>query len=184
MNYTEQLKDEHKGIKLMLQIIGRICDMLESGKNIDPEHLEQIVEFIKVFADQCHHAKEEDLLFPAMEKAGIPREGGPIGVMLSEHTLGRTYVRKLGDAVGDYKAGNRQASHTIIENARAYITLLSQHIDKEDNVLYPMADKLLPKEKQEQLLKEFETIENERIGAGKHDEFHELLKQLKTVYLD
>ena len=184
MTYTEQLKDEHKGIKLMLRIMDRICDRLLTGEQINPEHLEKIVDFLKVFADTCHHAKEEELLFPAMVRAGIPKEGGPIGVMLAEHSQGRAHVKALGEAVADFKAGNSAASKIIVEHARAYIALLSQHIDKEDTILYPMADKYIPKPVQVKLLEEFDTIEKERIGEGRHEEFHKLLKHLKSLYLD
>jgi hemerythrin-like domain-containing protein len=75
---TEELKKEHEAIKLMIRIMGSVSDRLESGKKVDPKHLDSILEFIKVFADKCHHAKEEDLLFPAMEKAGIPLERSKI----------------------------------------------------------------------------------------------------------
>lgn len=183
MNYTEQLKDEHKGITLMLQILDRICDLLDADEAVEIVHLEKIVEFLKVFADKCHHAKEEELLFPAMEKAGIPKEGGPIGVMLQEHEIGREYVKGFAEAVYDYKSSKTGTSQKIVKNARNYITLLSQHISKEDTVLYPLADVHIPKRVQDELLEQFDKIEIERIGSVKHEEFHELLKRLKSIYL-
>jgi hemerythrin-like domain-containing protein len=183
MRPTEQLKEEHKAIKLMLQILEKVCEKLESNEKVNPEHLEKIVEFIKVFADKCHHGKEEDLLFPAMEEAGIPKEGGPIGVMLVEHNLGRDYVKGMTQAVAKYKTGDGTVSPKIVENARNYIKLLIPHINKEDNILYLMADMRLSKDKQQELLEEFEKVEHEIIGAGKHEEFHQLLHDLKQVYL-
>ena len=183
MKPTEQLKEEHQAIKLMLRISEKVCEKLECGEEVNPEHLEQMIEFIRVFADKCHHGKEEDLLFTAMEEAGIPKEGGPIGVMLIEHEKGRDYVRGMCEAVAKYKAGDRKASSAIVENARNYIVLLTQHIDKEDNILYPMADMHLSEERQKELLGEFERVERERIGVGKHEEFHKLLEHLKEVYL-
>lgn len=167
----------------MLRILKKVCDRLESGDEVNPEHLDQILNFIKVFADQCHHGKEEDLLFPAMEEAGIPREGGPIGVMLTEHDMGRGYVKSMNEAVSKYKAGNHKVSSTIVENAESYIELLTPHIEKEDNILYAMADMHLSEKKQEELLEGFEKVESEKIGIGKHEEFHKLLHHLKEVYL-
>jgi len=184
MKPTEQLKEEHKAIKLMLRIAEKVNEKLEAGEEVNPEHLEQIVEFIRVFADKCHHGKEEDLLFVAMEEAGIPKEGGPIGVMLAEHDMGRGYVRGLSQAVARYKAGDRGVSPAIIENARNYVALLSQHIDKEDNILYPMADMHLSEDQQEELLEGFEKVEREKIGPGRHEEFHKLLDHLQEVYLE
>lgn len=183
MNYTEQLKDEHQGIILMLRILDKMCDMLDAGEPVDTDHLERSVEFLKVFADTCHHAKEEEILFPAMERAGIPKEGGPIGVMLREHETGRNYVRGLSKAVTDYASGKSDAARTIVENARNYIALLAQHITKEDTILYPLADAHIPRNVQNDLLEKFNAIETERIGPGRHEELHELLKQLEAAYL-
>src|SRR5512147_1720406 len=95
---SQQLKDEHEGILLMLVILGKACAKLEKQQKVDLNHLEQMVDFFKIFADKCHHGKEEDLLFPEMEKAGIPKERGPIGVMLVEHGKGRDYVRGMNEA--------------------------------------------------------------------------------------
>ncbi len=183
MTPTGQLKDEHSGIKVMLNILEKVCDRLEKSEPVDPDHLDRILDFLKVFVDKCHHAKEEDLLFPEMERAGIPREGGPIGVMLSEHRTGREYIRGMGESAERCKGGDRAASARFVRNARGYIELLRQHIDKEDHILYPMADARIPEKRQRDLLAEFEKVEEERVGHGRHEEFHGLLDRLKSVYL-
>jgi hemerythrin-like domain-containing protein len=183
MRALEQLKAEHGAIKSMLRILEEICRRLESGATTDSKHLEQVVEFIKVFIDKCHHAKEEDALFPEMERAGVMREGGLINVMLEEHFIGRQYATGMAEAVDKYKGGDRKASSGVIENARNYILLLIQHIEKEDNVLYPMAEARIPEKAHDKIFEEFEKIEVERIGAGTHERFHELLHDLGRAYL-
>jgi hemerythrin-like domain-containing protein len=183
MKVTEQLEEEHAVIKSMLEVLEEICKRLEAGGDVDIKHLDHVVEFIQVFADKCHHGKEEGLLFPAMEKAGIPKEGGALGVMLAEHGDGRNYALKMKEAVAEYKAQGAEAALKFIENARNYIGLLSRHIDKEDNVLYPMADEALSKNKQKELFEEFERIEIDRIGSGTHERFHILLDYLRAAYL-
>lgn len=181
MKPTEQLKAEHEGVKLMLRILGKVCAKPEE---INQEHFTKILEFLKVFVDKCHHGKEEDLLFPAVEKAGVLKEGGPIGVMLIEHQQGRGYIKGMSETFDRFKKGERKASVKIAENGASYIALLTQHIDKENNILFPMADQVLSKATQDQLNEEFEKLEIERIGFGKHEEFHHLLHQLKEIYLD
>lgn len=119
-----------------------------------------------------------------MEELGIPREGGPIGVMLTEHTTGREYVKSLSLGIEEYSKGNSNAANQIIENARNYSSLLSNHIYKEDNILYPMAEMHISKEKQEELLKEFETVDREKIGLVKQKELIDILNKLKESYLD
>ena len=98
MTPAEQLREEHQGITLMLKILEKVCAKMEAQGKVNPDHLERIVEFFRIFADKCHHGKEEDLLFPEMEKAGIPREKGPIGVMLAEHSQGRGFVQGMAEA--------------------------------------------------------------------------------------
>lgn len=183
MTPTDELKEEHRGILLMLKILEKVCAKLEAKEKVYPDHLERIVEFFRVFADKCHHGKEEDLLFPEMEKSGIPKERGPIGVMLMEHDQGRAFVRGMGEAAARYKKGESTASAEFSKNARDYIALLTQHINKENNILFPMGDRAISREKQGELVEAFETLEREKIGAGTHEEFHKLLHHLQEVYL-
>ncbi|MEW6113044.1 MAG: hemerythrin domain-containing protein [Thermodesulfobacteriota bacterium] len=183
MKATAQLKAEHEGITLMLQILENVSQRLESGEQVDPAHLEKIIEFIRVFADRCHHAKEEDLLFPALEAAGIPKESGPVGIMLLEHDEGRKHVRGMADALSRYRDAGAPAGRDFAMHAREYVALLSEHIEKENQVLYEMADSVLSESKQDELFGQFERIEEERIGHGKHEEFHRLLEELARIYL-
>jgi hemerythrin-like domain-containing protein len=182
MRPTEQLKEEHKVIKHMLNVLAHVSKRLESGGEVSGEHLERIVDFIRTFADKCHHGKEEDLLFKAMEEAGVPKEGGPIAVMLTEHDQGRGYVKGMAEAGAEFKQGKEGAGKKFAANARNYVLLLTQHIDKENNILYQIADMHLSGEKQEELLRLFEKLEAERIGPGKHEEYHELVHQLEKIY--
>jgi len=183
MIIIEQLKEEHQAILLMLKIMEAACKKLEAGENVSKDDLNDMLRFIKEFADKSHHLKEEDLLFPAMEEVGIPREGGPIGVMLSEHTMGRDYVKGLSMGIEEYAKGNTDAAKQIIKNARNYASLLSNHINKEDNILYPMAEMRLSKEKQDELLKEFERVNSEKIGLETQKELIAILHNLKDTYL-
>lgn len=182
MHPTDTLKEEHVAIKSMLEIIDGICSRLERKEKIPPVHLDRILDFLRTFADKCHHHKEEQILFPEMENAGIPGQGGPIGVMLYEHTVGREHVRGISEAVERYKndAGDTE---DLIANGRAYVALLSQHIFKEDNILYPMAERVLPEDVMDAMNEAFGRVEEDLVGAGKHEDYHRLLKELRTIYL-
>jgi len=182
MKPTEELKNEHEAIKIALGILSEISRRLEAGEKVKVDHLEGLLEFIRVFADRCHHGKEEGLLFPAMEKAGIPRDKGPIGVMLAEHEEGRAYVRGMAQAVEEYKKGGKTAGPDFAVNARNYAALLSSHIDKEDRILYPMGDSRFPPAIQDALGRGFEKIEEDVVGPGKHEEFRRFLHRMKNEY--
>ena len=69
------------------------------------------------------------------------------------------------------------------ESVTDYIELLEQHISKENTMLFSMADKLLSAEMQEKLFDRFETLKEEVIGMGKHEELHKRLERLGTTYL-
>lgn len=183
MQSTTDLMKEHRGIELMLRVLGAVSARARAVEALDQRELDGILEFLTVFADKCHHGKEEDILFPALEAVGILRSHGPIGVMLLEHTEGRAIIKRLKDAVSDYKAGDKAAATRVASAGDGYAALLSQHIQKEDKVLYPMADARLTPEKDAELAAAFEEIERTRIGPGKHEEFHAMLHRLEAKYL-
>ena len=184
MQPVNDLRMEHDAVRLTLRILDEICRKIEKSGKIDAiQHLDQLLAFFRVFVDKCHHGKEEELLFPALEDVGVSREGGPIGVMLHEHQQGREYVRAMKAALAQYTAGKRTAIGEFVKSAKAYINLLNQHIDKENGVLFPLAERHLSEPVQVKLRQGFEKIETEKIGAGQHDEFHKMMENLARIYL-
>ena len=183
MKATEQLMEDHEGIKLMLSIFESFNKKALNGEEINLEHLESMIDFIKTFADKCHHGKEEEVLFPAMIDAGMSLEGGPVAVMLNEHDQGRAFVKGLNESFNNYKSGDKTALKGIVDNSTGYIHLLRNHIDKENNILFRMADQFIDPSLHDGIFEAFERIEIEKIGAGKHDEYHKLLHELKSIYL-
>jgi hemerythrin-like domain-containing protein len=181
MKPTDELKEEHKVILRMLKVLEKASQNLEEGKQLNPEVFKKAVDFIRNFADKCHHGKEEDTLFPMMEKFGIPKEGGPLGVMLHEHTLGRDFVKGMAEAAEKYEKGDKSSIKDLIENARGYANLLAPHIFKEDNILYPMADRAIPEKEQKVLEEKFEKVEKEIIGQDKHHKYLHLVEELEKI---
>jgi len=180
---VEQLKKEHSAIETMLKILDAVCDKIRAGRKVDPEHLAQIVEFFRGFADRCHHGKEEEIFFPALEMAGIPKEGGPIGVMLGEHDRMRGLVHGLAETVDRFRAGEEKAGEGIVLYATDYAATLRGHIEKENKVLFKMAEMHLSPDEEKDLAERFEAMEVEKIGAGTHEKLHALLDRLEGIYL-
>ena len=184
MNAIEELKKEHEAVRLTLNILEKIGHQVAKSKQISrPDHLDQLFEFFATFVDRCHHGKEEELLFPALEKVGISREGGPIGVMLNEHQQGRDLVKKMKELKDRILKGDASAVESLNESIAAYTKLLNYHIDKENNVLFPMASHNLPEGRLQELKEGFDKIETEKIGVGKHEAFHKMLGELEEIYL-
>jgi hemerythrin-like domain-containing protein len=115
----------------------------DAGGELDLDAMDDCVTFIRLFADACHHGKEEDLLFPELEAAGLPRDRGPIAVMLYEHQQGRAYAGHMLDSLDGARQGDERARATLRNAARAYIQLIRNHIAKEDHILFGMADQVV-----------------------------------------
>ena len=178
MTSTEVLKHEHQIILLVLRGAEREVQSIAATENIHPDKVEQMVDFFRAFADRCHHAKEENLLFVRMQEKGMPVEHGPIAVMLAEHREGRRLVKAVADALPRAKAGDADAIAVVSENLSGYVELLRAHIAKEDNVLYPMADRLFTPQDQHALVEAFEKVEREEMGEGTHEKYHQLAHEL------
>ncbi len=136
---TSRLREEHQLILQVADAMQALVAEAEAG-NWDFEAFDQCVTFIRLFADACHHGKEEDLLFPELEKAGMSRTQGPIAVMLEEHRIGREYVRFMSESMDLARAGDEAARARLANAARGYSELIRAHIMKEDHVLFNMAD--------------------------------------------
>lgn len=149
MRPTDILKNEHKLILRMLEGLDAMADRFEAEKALDGE-AKEAVRFLQEFADKLHHMKEEEGLFVAMEAAGFPRQAGPVGVMLYEHEQGRALVRAMATAID---AGGFV---DFANAARSFALLLRGHIEKENQILFNMADGVLSPAKEAELLAEFE----------------------------
>jgi hemerythrin-like domain-containing protein len=175
---TEILKHEHELILKVLGAAEREARAIASGGAADAGRLTAFVDFIRNFADHCHHAKEEDLLFVRMGEKGFPLQGGPVAVMLHEHGLGRGHIAAVADSIAGAAAGVAAARTVVVERLAAYAALLREHISKEDNILYPMADRVFSEEDQAALAADFERVERDEIGEGVHERYVALAREL------
>jgi len=182
MKAIEDLVEEHHAVEVALQILEKVAAATGAGDRQAPDHLSELLDFFKGFVDRCHHGKEEDVLFPELERRGVKRDGGPIGVLLAEHEIGRGHVRSMAERLQALRGGDAGAAAGIGEHARAYREMLEAHIQKENNVLFPMADRLVDQDTAEDLAEQFEGIERERVGEGKHEAYHAMLHRLMDRY--
>ena len=151
-----------------------------TGK-VHADTVRQMADFLKNFVDRCHHTKEEKHLFAAMHAHGMPMTTGPLAVMLREHEQGRVHVRAIAEAVGKTGIPSASSARKVKDELSTYAVLLRGHIDKEDNVLYPMADRLLTADEQNALMQAFERVESEEMGAGVHERYHAWIETLMQV---
>jgi hemerythrin-like domain-containing protein len=180
---TEILMEEHRVIERVLNALERATNRLSRGEEVYLRFFNGTVVFIKAFTDGCHHKKEEEVLFPALVENGLSKDAGPVAVMLAEHEAGRRLAQGMRQATERFQAGDVRMREMLVQNAKAYISLLRQHISKEDKVLFPMADRVIPPIQQEQILMGFEKYDRDDRGEGMHEKYFGLAERLEKECL-
>jgi hemerythrin-like domain-containing protein len=156
---TADLRHEHEVILRALAVLERIADRPASREPVSDATLAELVELLQTFADRCHHGKEEEHLFPAMRTKGM---GGTLAIFLEEHEEGRGYVRTLASGPAHFTGDELAAA------ARRYVGLLRDHIQRENEVLFPLADGLFSPEEHAALARAYEDVELHVAGPGIH----------------
>lgn len=178
MEATQSLMSEHRVIERVIAVLETAALDLQEDASMRPGFFVDAADFIMGFADGCHHKKEEGVLFPALAEYGLPADAGPVAVMLREHEQARRLTKGLREAAVRL-AGEPAAREDVIRNALAYASLLRQHIQKEDHVLFAMAERVLPWERQQQVAEGFEHVEHEETGEGVHEKYLALAEALE-----
>jgi hemerythrin-like domain-containing protein len=176
---TQNLINDHVHILRLIEVMERITE--STDPNV--EHLELIVKVIREFADGLHHAKEEQLLFPLMVQKGFSNQTGPVAVMLNDHAEGRNFVKGMAENISRFQHGDQASLQSIYSNMRGYADLLKNHIAKENNVLFPMADNAFNLSEKEALMLDFSTVENGQQTGRTIEDYIILINNLATIYL-
>ncbi len=175
-NVTQMLKDEHQLILRMITLVENNTALLANGKFRNWQFYLDAVDFIRNYADRFHHAKEEDVLFVELVKNGMPEKSSPIEAMLMEHDQGRAHVKGMEEAAQKAQAGETGQIPLIIEHAQGYAELLRGHIEKEDGILYPLSERVLPAEVRERMLDAY------RDAAARTPELETRYRQMVEEY--
>ena len=174
---TRMLEDEHLVIAKVVGAAPLLADRLAAGQLVDVETLFGVVEFMRTFADKCHHGKEEELLFPALANKGVPMQGCPIGALTAEHARGRVLTKELAEATEARQKGEPAAREAVVKSLKGIAALYPNHIWKEDYLLFPLTEKVLSAEEQQSLCQQFELVE-EQIGRDVHHRLEHFAEQL------
>ncbi len=173
---TQDLRKEHESILYVLNIMDRMITSKTKADDVMLGYYDEVVYFLKIFADRCHHGKEENYLFRELVKHGVPEEGGPVGVMLQEHAQGRTFIAMMSAAL-EYK--NLEEFNSA---ASQYQELLRKHIEKENSVLFVMADRVLDEAAQDEMFEQFEQHEENVVGHGIHEKLHGMIHEWAEAF--
>ena len=179
MRPTEILSAEHRVIEQVLDCLEKTAENAVTSGKVDLDSARAALRILRTFADECHHGKEEKRLFPMLARRGMPTQVGPVAVMLDEHELGRAEIRKMDAALS---LGERDGAGAFGDAARSYVELLRDHIAKEDNILFPMAESVMSDEDRAELLASFEHVEHDELGDGTHERMLALANELAARF--
>ncbi|GBD35774.1 Iron-sulfur cluster repair protein YtfE [bacterium HR36] len=177
MRTIQTLMHEHRIIEHGLAVLLELARRFQTGAAVAKENVIAVLDFFQRFADGCHHAKEEGMLFPELERCGLAREAGPIGVMMRDHEQGRQLLAQMRQAL--QQADRPENRHLFVQAALQYARLLREHIWKEDNVLFRLAERLLSENTDADMVERFEEFERDQIGEGTHERYHQLIHDLE-----
>lgn len=175
---TASLRRDHDLIEKVIKAMESTIQLLNDGKQIPESILLPVIDFSKNFTDVCHHSKEENSLFPALEQAGMPRNMGPIAMMLIDHERSREIGKEMEDSAKDYiSSGN---STKLISDMQQYVEHITEHLWKENNRLFMMAEARL-QYVAKKVDKELNDIEELKLKeTGKTREHYEQLAETLT----
>ncbi|MBM2852909.1 MAG: cation-binding protein [Candidatus Nitrosotenuis sp.] len=175
---TVSLRKDHDLIEKVIKSMEVTLQLLKNGKTIPESILLPVIDFSKNFTAVCHHGKEEESLFPALEQTGMPRNMGPIAVMLMEHQMTRQIADRMEESAKEYlKTGS---SANLTSDIGAYIEHVSAHLWKENNRLFMMAEMRLQgnSDQVNKSINEVEKLKLDKLGKNRTD-YESLVNQLE-----
>ena len=178
MRATELLRDEHRVVERVLETLEKVTDRLQEGKTVSTEVLEDSLDFLNNFVDRHQHAKEENILFPAVKAAGGAEERSLVDEMIADHEESRRYLGALSIAVEGYRRGDEAATKALIDSAGGYAAVLGRHIRSEERIIFSVADRLLSDRDQGELIAKFDRVDSEHIAIGVHERYHQMVESL------
>ncbi len=179
---TGILMAEHRVIELVLACLEQMALRARDGGTLDAADVATALEFARTFADDCHHAKEERQLFPMLESRGLPARAGPTSVMREEHEIGRRHITAMEAVAAMAAEGPGPDRDAFVRHAFDFVTLLREHIEKEDQILFPMAERMLDQAAQSELLAAFAHAERAAVGDGAFAHWSGVAERLARTY--
>jgi len=173
-----QLADEHRYILKVVRVLEKLGAEILTVKALDETLFRGIIQFMREYADAFHHAKEEDVLFPALIEAGVPEKGCPIGGLLSEHILGRGLVSQLVVGVDIYSTDPERGLRIVKKAIDGMVTLYPDHIWREDEMVFPLVERLVDEGRLADMVASFDAVENDQA------EYHQRFEQFAEFLCD
>ena len=155
----KQMTAEHRNIETVIKSLHDAASALEKQQRLNIGKLGNVVEFLRVYADQRHHQREEALFFPVLVKRGVPAQGCPIGGLNHEHERGRALVSALEEQISGYEQQQPGADQALRQTLLEIIKLYHHHLWMEDTMVFPMAERLISEDDSRELMEKFADLD-------------------------
>jgi hemerythrin-like domain-containing protein len=183
MRAVDLMMEEHRLIERMLRVLENSAAVLARGGRVPPGMLEGMLEFIQVYADAGHHAKEEEIFFPALAAHGVTPEASTIGAFQAQHESGRLLVREMRGALAGVNRGEKAACDAFSASAEEYVALLREHIRLEDQHFVEYAEEYLSPEEDAALRGRMDAVDRDRAAEVGTDRFHRMVAEYEEAVL-
>jgi len=173
-HWADLLIKDHETTEKVFDVMRRAFDA-PSGPST--AMVGELITYLVEYVDGCHNKKEENALFPLCEERGIPRQGGPLAVMLDEHEKSRAILAQLRPLAAAYAAGDAQTLDALRAAFESYTDLLKNHFWKETDILYPMARRLFSAQDDAYVLRGIEAAEA-AVGPDTRRRYYDLAARI------
>jgi hemerythrin-like domain-containing protein len=168
---------EHRLIERLISVIKDTLLKIESTQKIDPVFVDNVIDFIRTYADRTHHGKEEDILFKEMSKRAMSaKDQRVMEELIEEHVFGRQTTKALAEANTRYRNSDESALADITDQLRILAEFYPNHIEKEDKVFFPAYSTYLSNEEDQKMLAEFYEFDRSMI----HEKYRSVVEGLKA----
>jgi hemerythrin-like domain-containing protein len=178
MKPTEVLMEEHRVIERVLLALEKAASRLSRGEDVYLRFFNGTSALIYGFADSYHYKKEEKVLFAALSENGFQKETGPIAVLIAEHDEARRLGLRLRQVTERFQNGDVKVRDQVVLCALGYVSLVRRHMDKEDKLIFPMVEKVIPIDRQFQIVEAFNRFEAEENGPELHEKYYGMADRL------
>ena len=182
MKPTDNLILEHREINELLDIMSNIALKIKSKDVFYPNDVEEIINYLIVLIDKSHQGKEDEVFYPELISSGIPKETAPLSIINYEHTLSKRYLNDISSCVVNCKIGNDFSGELLADSLTNYVVVIKNHIQREEEIVFPIANEVLSDEKQNEISQRFEDIEKKNISHSFLERFNRLVNKLKSKY--
>ncbi|MBN2228991.1 MAG: hemerythrin domain-containing protein [Candidatus Thorarchaeota archaeon] len=146
---------EHRLIERMISVMAKEIERIQSTDTVNPKFIDTAVDFIRIYADQCHHGKEEKILFRDLKKKNLkPDDQRIMNELINEHVHGRDLTGRLVAAKKKYELGDKAALEEIVNIMNQLVNFYPKHIEKEDKVFFKSAMKYFNQTEKDAMLEE------------------------------